>query len=252
MFLQIHSSRSFLLFPSWGWALPTGQWQGGVVWIPPEYTTITVEDDAQHWWWDGITYCRTYPSLHHNYGLLLHEKCWLGANKHTRSGRTTISFPFAMNIWYKYNTVHEPLTCTCTSRTWPLQVARKSFMSMPTHESVCEHSPHSQKQLSLRRDVDPRTMYIAVVRISNNAVSATAFYKQQPVLDFLCEILELGCIEEQRRPLSDSQRVKFAKEIKGTCMIFRGISSSLNIQTSSKWVVGSSHSSVQPTVMGIN
>ena len=123
-------------------------------------------------------------------------------------------------------------------------------MSRPTHESVCEHSPHFQKQLSLRRDVDPLTMYIAVVRISNDAVSATAFYKQQPVLDFLCEILELGCIEEQRRPLSDSQRVKFAKEIKG--MIFCGISSSLNLQTSSKWVVGSSHSSVQPTVMGIN
>ena len=46
-------------------------------------------------------------------------------------------------------------------------------------------------------------------------VSATAFYKQQPVLDFLCEVLELTNIEEQRRPLSDSQRVKFAKEIKG-------------------------------------
>ena len=50
------------------------------------------------------------------------------------------------------------------------------------------------------------------------AVSATAFYKQQPVLDFLCEVLELQDIQEQRRPLSDSQRVKFAKEIKGTCM----------------------------------
>jgi len=49
------------------------------------------------------------------------------------------------------------------------------------------------------------------------AVSATAFYKQQPVLDFLCEVLELGNVDEQRRPLSDSQRVKFAKEIKGTC-----------------------------------
>ena len=47
------------------------------------------------------------------------------------------------------------------------------------------------------------------------AVSATAFYKQQAVLDFLCEVLELSNIEEQRRPLSDSQRVKFAKEIKG-------------------------------------
>lgn len=52
------------------------------------------------------------------------------------------------------------------------------------------------------------------------AVSATAFYKHQPVLEFLCEVLELGNIEDQRRPLSDSQRVKFAKEIKGikTCV----------------------------------
>lgn len=46
-------------------------------------------------------------------------------------------------------------------------------------------------------------------------VSATAFYKHQPVLEFLCEVLELSNIEDQRRPLSDSQRVKFAKEIKG-------------------------------------
>ena len=46
-------------------------------------------------------------------------------------------------------------------------------------------------------------------------MSATAFYKHQPVLEFLCEVLEIGNIEDQRRPLSDSQRVKFAKEIKG-------------------------------------
>ena len=54
-------------------------------------------------------------------------------------------------------------------------------------------------------------------------MSATAFYKQQAVLDFLCEVLELNSIEEQRRPLSDSQRVKFAKEIKGelVCVILR-------------------------------
>ena len=51
--------------------------------------------------------------------------------------------------------------------------------------------------------------------IFSPAVSATAFYKHQPVLEFLCEVLELGNIEDQRRPLSDSQRVKFAKEIKG-------------------------------------
>ncbi len=53
------------------------------------------------------------------------------------------------------------------------------------------------------------------------SVSATAFYKHQPVLEFLCEVLELGNIEDQRRPLSDSQRVKFAKEVKGMCVGMR-------------------------------
>lgn len=49
----------------------------------------------------------------------------------------------------------------------------------------------------------------------NIDVSATAFYKAQPVIDFLCEVLEIQNINEQRRPLTDSQRVKFTKEIKG-------------------------------------
>ena len=46
-------------------------------------------------------------------------------------------------------------------------------------------------------------------------VSATAFYKAQPVIQFMCEVLELQDLQEQRRPLTDSQRVKFTKEIKG-------------------------------------
>ena len=46
------------------------------------------------------------------------------------------------------------------------------------------------------------------------SVSATAFYKAQPVIDFMCEILELKDAHEQRRPLTDSQRVKFTKEIR--------------------------------------
>ena len=49
-----------------------------------------------------------------------------------------------------------------------------------------------------------------------NAVSATAFYKAQPVIQFMCEALDLHDIQEQRRPLTDSQRVKFTKEIKGS------------------------------------
>jgi hypothetical protein len=48
------------------------------------------------------------------------------------------------------------------------------------------------------------------------SVSATAFYKAQPVIDFLCEVLDIQDMSElQKRPLSDSHRVKFTKEIKG-------------------------------------
>lgn len=47
------------------------------------------------------------------------------------------------------------------------------------------------------------------------SVSATAFYKAQPIIDFLVETLDMQSINEQRRPLTDSQRVKFTKEIKG-------------------------------------
>ncbi len=48
----------------------------------------------------------------------------------------------------------------------------------------------------------------------NIDVSATAFYKAQPVIDFMCEVLDIRDVNEQRRPLTDSQRVKFTKEIK--------------------------------------
>ena len=47
-------------------------------------------------------------------------------------------------------------------------------------------------------------------------VSATAFYKAQPVIEFMCEVLDFKSIEEQQKPLTDSQRVKFTKEIKGS------------------------------------
>jgi len=47
-------------------------------------------------------------------------------------------------------------------------------------------------------------------------VSATAFYKAQPVIEFLCEVLDFSDMHElQKRPLADSLRVKFTKEIKG-------------------------------------
>lgn len=36
----------------------------------------------------------------------------------------------------------------------------------------------------------------------------------------MCEVLDISDKNEQRRPLTDSQRVKFTKEIKGSLIIF--------------------------------
>ncbi|RMC14767.1 hypothetical protein DUI87_06942 [Hirundo rustica rustica] len=41
----------------------------------------------------------------------------------------------------------------------------------------------------------------------NIDVSATAFYKAQPVIEFVCEVLDFKSIDEQQKPLTDSQRV---------------------------------------------
>uniref|UniRef100_A0A3P9NUX8 Protein argonaute-3-like n=1 Tax=Poecilia reticulata TaxID=8081 RepID=A0A3P9NUX8_POERE len=49
----------------------------------------------------------------------------------------------------------------------------------------------------------------------NIDVSATAFYKAQPVIQFMCEVLDIHNMDEQPRSLPDSHRVKFTKEIKG-------------------------------------
>jgi len=45
-------------------------------------------------------------------------------------------------------------------------------------------------------------------------VSTSAFYKSQQVPKFMCEVLDIKDIDEQQKPLTDSQRVKFAREIK--------------------------------------
>lgn len=59
-------------------------------------------------------------------------------------------------------------------------------------------------------------IYIRLKRaLLHLTVSATAFYKAQPVIQFMCEVLDIHNIDEQPRPLTDSHRVKFTKEIKG-------------------------------------
>lgn len=56
---------------------------------------------------------------------------------------------------------------------------------------------------------------ILIFFLKKFTVSATAFYKAQPVIEFMCEVLDIRDINDQRKPLTDSQRVKFTKEIKG-------------------------------------
>lgn len=59
------------------------------------------------------------------------------------------------------------------------------------------------------------TISTCVFVSSRPPVSATAFYRAQPVIEFMCEVLDIQNINEQTKPLTDSQRVKFTKEIRG-------------------------------------
>lgn len=54
-------------------------------------------------------------------------------------------------------------------------------------------------------------------------VSATAFYRAQPIIEFMCEVLDIQNINEQTKPLTDSQRVKFTKEIRGRYLHYCGL-----------------------------
>lgn len=58
-------------------------------------------------------------------------------------------------------------------------------------------------------------LYLIVVFCLVFSVAATAFYKEEPVIDFMKEVLSREREFDIRRPLKDFVRRKFAKEIKG-------------------------------------
>lgn len=62
-------------------------------------------------------------------------------------------------------------------------------------------------------------------------VSATAFYKAQPVIEFMCEVLDIRNIDEQPKTLTDSQRVRFTKEIKGGLLLSGSVHSKNTMKT---------------------
>ena len=57
-------------------------------------------------------------------------------------------------------------------------------------------------------------MAFQTLLVENSFINYFLFFSAQPVIDFMCEVLDIRDIAEQRKPLTDSQRVKFTKEIK--------------------------------------
>ncbi|KFO24331.1 Protein argonaute-3 [Fukomys damarensis] len=124
--------------------------------------------------------------------------------------------PFKVSIKFvsrvSWHLLHEVLT----GRTLPEPLELdKPISTNPVHavDVVLRHLP------SMKSEERPATMFQAQVGTLHwlpNAVrvSATAFYKAQPVIQFMCEVLDIHNIDEQPRPLTDSHRVKFTKEIK--------------------------------------
>lgn len=68
-------------------------------------------------------------------------------------------------------------------------------------------------------------------------MSATAFYKAQPVIEFMCEVLDIRNIDEQPKTLTDSQRVRFTKEIKGGLLKSVEVPSEEIMKVNGKWPV---------------
>ncbi|PAV78541.1 hypothetical protein WR25_09569 isoform C [Diploscapter pachys] len=100
----------------------------------------------------------------------------------------------------------------------------RSFFSPPNHTSqqaAPQHAQfHTESKLGGGREV--WFGFHQSVRPSqwkmmlNIDVSATAFYREMPVIEFIAEVLELPVQAlAERRALSDAQRVKFTKEIRG-------------------------------------
>ncbi|CAB1321200.1 unnamed protein product [Coregonus sp. 'balchen'] len=123
--------------------------------------------------------------------------------------------PFKVSIKFvslvSWHLLHEVLT----GRTMPEPLELdKPISTNPVHavDVVLRHLP-SMKEVwfGFHQSVRP-AMWKMMLNID---VSATAFYKAQPMIQFMCEVLDIHNIDEQPRPLTDSHRVKFTKEIKG-------------------------------------
>ncbi|KAK0407213.1 hypothetical protein QR680_019080 [Steinernema hermaphroditum] len=98
----------------------------------------------------------------------------------------------------------------------------RSFFSSPSASASATAQGHFQQESKLGGGREVWFGFHQSVRPSqwkmmlNIDVSATAFYRSMPVIEFIAEVLELPVQAlAERRALSDAQRVKFTKEIRG-------------------------------------
>ncbi|VDM67263.1 unnamed protein product, partial [Strongylus vulgaris] len=102
----------------------------------------------------------------------------------------------------------------------------RSFFSPPAqpHQAPQQHGQyHMESKLGGGREVwfgfhqsVRPSQWKMMLNIDGTYISATAFYRSMPVIEFVAEVLELPVQAlTERRALSDAQRVKFTKEIRG-------------------------------------
>ncbi|KAI6234711.1 Protein argonaute-2 [Aphelenchoides fujianensis] len=114
----------------------------------------------------------------------------LPSTKYTPVGRSFFSPPAGQLAHHGMAGVAGPRT-TRASRSWAAAARCGSASTSPVRPS----------QWKMMLNID---------------VSATAFYRNMPVIEFIAEVLELPVQAlSDRRTLSDAQRVKFTKEIRG-------------------------------------
>lgn len=103
---------------------------------------------------------------------------------------------------------------------WKLGILRKYLYSEKT---VILYGLNALGRMKVFAVVDDLLATDHITRILNfyqlpsyASVSATAFYRSMPVIEFIAEVLEVPVQAlSDRRSLSDAQRVKFTKEIRG-------------------------------------
>ena len=87
----------------------------------------------------------------------------------------------------------------------------RSFFSPPDGDSRIQLGHGREVWFGYHQSLRPSQWKMMV----NLDICLSAFYKPQPIVDYLCEVLDKDFKARERRELFDYERLKFAKEVKG-------------------------------------